>query len=73
MADQKGKISRREFTRIAVTSAALFAALPETKTMARETKSSHLRLGGPVKAPDGDPEAWVKTLKELGYRAAFCP
>ena len=73
MDNQKGKISRREFTRIAVMSAALFAALPETKTMAQKTKGSHLRLGGPVKAPEGDPEAWVKTLKELGYSAAFCP
>lgn len=32
-----------------------------------------MRLGGPVHEEFDDPEGWVEALKELGYRAAYCP
>jgi len=32
-----------------------------------------MRLGGPIFEPYTDPESWVFALKQLGYRAAYCP
>lgn len=32
-----------------------------------------IRLGGPVFSKYSDPEEWVAALRELGYRAAYCP
>lgn len=32
-----------------------------------------MRLGGPVFAQYSDPESWVRSVQENGYRAAFCP
>ena len=32
-----------------------------------------MRLGGPVHEQYGNPDRWVKELKELGYTAAYCP
>jgi len=34
---------------------------------------SRLRLGGPVFEPFDNPEEWIGVLKNLGYRAAYCP
>ncbi len=36
-------------------------------------QSSSIRLGGPLFNPYEDPGQWVKLLKRLGYRAAYCP
>ena len=32
-----------------------------------------MRLGGPVHEQYGNADRWIKALKELGYRAAYCP
>jgi sugar phosphate isomerase/epimerase len=32
-----------------------------------------MRLGGPTFQENPDPESWVAELKQLGYRAAYCP
>lgn len=32
-----------------------------------------MRLGGPVFPKDLEPEAWARRVRELGYRAAYCP
>ena len=32
-----------------------------------------IRLGGPVFEKTDDPEAWVRAVRALGYRAAVCP
>ncbi|HDS06044.1 MAG TPA: sugar phosphate isomerase/epimerase [Bacteroides sp.] len=32
-----------------------------------------MRLGGPLFTPYDDPSEWIRVLKELGYRAAYCP
>ena len=32
-----------------------------------------MRLGGPVFDTCDNPEAWIASLRALGYRAAYCP
>lgn len=32
-----------------------------------------MRLGGPLSEPYTDPETWIIGLKQLNYRAAYCP
>ena len=32
-----------------------------------------IRLGGPVPGKFSDPAGWIKSLKDLGYSAAYCP
>jgi len=32
-----------------------------------------MRLGGPTFQKNPDPDSWVTELKQLGYRAAYCP
>ena len=32
-----------------------------------------MRLGGPVFAKYSDPHTWIEAVKELGYRAVYCP
>jgi len=34
---------------------------------------ARIRLGGPLFTPYDDPGEWISILKELGYRAAYCP
>ncbi|MDX2430892.1 MAG: sugar phosphate isomerase/epimerase, partial [Bacteroides sp.] len=36
-------------------------------------KKASVRLGGPVFDPYEDPETWVNSLNNLGFRAALCP
>ena len=37
------------------------------------SRSSKLRLGGPVFEKVQDPQGWVEALRRLGYSAAYCP
>ncbi len=73
------KISRREFARkSALTCAGLsvFSGLsvyPATVQGRNPGDRSHIRLGGPLFGKYNSPGDWVKSLKELGYRAAYCP
>lgn len=63
-------ISRRSFLRagLAAASALSFGSA----AWGQDNKPGKpLRLGGPVDRKD--PEAWVQSLKALGYRAAYCP
>ena len=39
----------------------------------RPGKKAQVRLGGPVFDPYDGPDSWVKSLKDLGFRAAYCP
>lgn len=32
-----------------------------------------MRLGAHVEVPSADPEAWIATLRDFGYSAAYCP
>lgn len=65
-----GSVSRREFAKAAVATA-LSASFATEKSVYAKGDSARLRMGGPVKAKD--PQDWVRTLKSLGYRAAYCP
>ncbi|MHC4363768.1 MAG: hypothetical protein ACYSTZ_13165 [Planctomycetota bacterium] len=38
-----------------------------------KSKPPSLRLGGPTFEKFDSPGAWVRIIKELGYRAAYCP
>ncbi len=52
---------------------ALAAAVTMTGSATGAENSKPLRLGGPVFAKCSGPDEWVAALKELGYRAAYCP
>ncbi len=66
-----GSISRRGFIQAAVTGAAV-PVLWQDELYAANSKPV-LLLGGPVPQNTDSPENWVLAVKELGYRAAFCP
>ncbi|MHC4328580.1 MAG: sugar phosphate isomerase/epimerase family protein [Planctomycetota bacterium] len=72
MKSDKKDISRRDFVQGAVAGAALLGSGAVARGAA-QTKSSPLRLGGPTFQKYEDPEGWVRVLKKLGYRAAYCP
>jgi len=63
-------MKRREFSKITLTAAAGIATLPGWATSSENYK---IRLGGPVLKKYSDPEEWISSLKELKYRAAYCP
>jgi len=65
-----GPVSRRSFIQAAVLGAASTAmgAFPAAGQNAPE-----LILGGPLPGKPSSPESWIGALRELGYRAAFCP
>ncbi|MBN1124892.1 MAG: sugar phosphate isomerase/epimerase [Sedimentisphaerales bacterium] len=66
---RKIQMSRRQFTKASVTGVLAGSLLFASASRAQGKKP--LRLGGPISAKD--PDSWVKTCKELGYRAAYCP
>lgn len=53
--------------------ATVLASTSPVKLPASEAKVSPLRLGGPIFEKFDGPDAWVKVLKRLGYRTAYCP
>jgi len=61
-------ITRRNFAKLSIAAVAASGIL--AADLPGQT-SKPLRLGGPVDAPD--PETWIKNLRSLGYRAAYCP
>ncbi|MFC1614421.1 sugar phosphate isomerase/epimerase family protein [Gemmatimonadota bacterium] len=73
MKGKKKPISRRDFTKVTTIGAALAGTSSAMGSLAGESKVAPLRLGGPVFEKYEDPETWVRALKKLGYRAAYCP
>jgi sugar phosphate isomerase/epimerase len=65
--------SRRDFVKKSLLRATLLASGPGIRRSAAQTKTPHLRLGGPVFEKYSDPDGWVKAVKALGYSAAYCP
>ena len=49
------------------------AHLAPQKIMGAPKDNAYIRLGGPVFGPFEGPEAWIASLRERGYRAAYCP
>jgi len=62
--------TRREFVK-GTLGATVLASAGTWNTAQAQSKNRTLRLGGPVQAKD--PDSWIQTLRELGYRAAYCP
>ena len=70
MSDNNG-MSRRRFMKASL-GAAIAASAVSIQTVNAEPGVKALRLGGPV-GTGGSPQAWIRNLKALGYRAAYCP
>lgn len=72
-------ISRREFARKSVLTTAGVSVLPGMAVYPGTGKGRYpgnrarIRLGGPLFGKVDSPEAWIGSLKKLGYRAAYCP
>lgn len=67
-------MNRRKFSKVTAVSlfgSGLLANLPLGATNSK--LESKLRLGGPTFERYDSPDAWVKVVKRLGYRAAYCP
>ncbi len=65
-------MNRRKFSKISLaTTAGLMATSGWANT--KGLKSSTIRLGGPVFEKYNNPEEWIQALKELNYKAAYCP
>jgi sugar phosphate isomerase/epimerase len=73
MQSKKIPMSRRDFIRNSLVSTTAFAYMSTTKLQAAQTKIPLLRLGGPTFEKYDTPDAWVKAVRKLGYRAAYCP
>ncbi len=73
MADKKRSMSRRDFARISTIGAGFLAVSAGRKSRASQSGVPPLLLGGPVFGKYENPDDWVKAVKKLGYRAAYCP
>jgi len=73
MRNVEKSISRREFIKNSMIGATVLASTSAVELPAAEAEIQPLRLGGPVFEKFDGPDAWVKILKRLGYRAAYCP
>jgi len=73
MTKSKNSISRRDFIKNSVVGTMALASASVTKRSHAQTDKPSLRMGGPVFEKYESPEKWVQILKNLGYRAAYCP
>jgi sugar phosphate isomerase/epimerase len=65
-------MNRRQFSKITSLSI-LGTGLVGINPVLSNTAGDTFRLGGPVFEKTDSPEAWVRVVKNLGYRAAYCP
>ena len=65
--------NRRDFLKKSLFGTTVLASTSAIELSAAKTNSPRLRLGGPVFEKYTDPEGWVRAVKKLGYRAAYCP
>jgi len=65
-------MKRRSYIRTMGTGLAAIHLAPRVMMGARK-KNAYVRLGGPVFGTYQGPEAWVDSLRDHGYRAAYCP
>jgi sugar phosphate isomerase/epimerase len=73
MANDCKSISRRNFMKKSAGAAALLLSALAKDVSAAPPNPPSLRLGGPAFGKFEDPDAWVRLIKSLGYRAAYCP
>jgi len=72
MISDKNNVSRRQFIKGAAAGAAMLTSGVVTPSVG-QAQSSPLRLGGPTFEKYNSPDEWVRVMKKLGYRAAYCP
>jgi sugar phosphate isomerase/epimerase len=65
-------MKRRNYIRTVGTGVAALQFAPGV-LKARGRSGLYVRLGGPLFDPCDDPGQWVGSLKQKGYRAAYCP
>jgi sugar phosphate isomerase/epimerase len=66
-------LTRRDFLRGTVATAAVAAVPAGLAAPANRTAKHPVRLGGPVFNAPADPVALAKAHRDLGYAAAYCP
>jgi sugar phosphate isomerase/epimerase len=66
-------VSRRKFMKRSLAGAVLLASSRAIESPAAEKRGPGLRLGGPTFEKYEGPEGWIRAVKKLGYRAAYCP
>lgn len=72
MMSNRNSLSRRRFMKKSLVGAALLASA-SAGTLTAAQKKTPLRLGGPTFEKYDNPDSWIRVLKKLGYRAAYCP
>jgi len=65
-------MNRRNFSKITLTAATGIATFPGWANSI-QMENSNIRLGGPVFKKYSNPDEWIAALKELNYKAAYCP
>ena len=65
-------MDRRNFSKITLTAATGLATLRGLAN-SNHMENSSIRLGGPVFKKFSNPDEWISVLKELNYKAAYCP
>ena len=73
MEHEKKSTTRRDFMKKSLIGATVLTTTSVVEISAGQAKATRLRLGGPVFEKYTDPDGWVKAVKKLGYRAAYCP
>ena len=64
-------MNRRKFTKITmVSSVGIITKSPALNVFQLK---SNIRLGGPIFRKFNNPDEWISALKELNYKAAYCP
>ncbi len=65
-------MNRRNFSKCLITAVSATMIAPGISSGYNPVQKT-VRLGGPVFKKYSDPAEWILALKELGYRAAYCP
>jgi len=65
-------MNRRNFSKITLTAATGIATFPGWANSI-QMENNNIRLGGPVFKKFSNHDEWIAALKELNYKAAYCP
>ena len=65
-------MKRRKFNQVASISIGASISVP-LYSISKNIEQNYVRLGGPVFEKYADPNEWIAALKQLKYRAAYCP
>lgn len=65
-------MKRRKFTKLAGITAAGLSFSSHTITNYYQS-NANIRLGGPIFKKVDSPDEWINSLKQLNYKAAYCP